>query len=315
LNIRHVDIAVTENCSDGVYCQEERRKEMKVLVLIVLSIVVVVIPIFSQQFEVASVKVHPPPLTQIGIQSRGGRFNVTGFSLKMLVGRGYAVPESRIIGGPSWIESERYDIDARAADGAAPSPMQPMLQALLEDRFKLKVHKETRELPVYELLVAKSGLKMKLAEDQTPPPPPQPVAPQLPPPGAGPVGRGASPFGTGPRPRGTAGRGSINGRLVFEGSAVNVSVLVNALQQQVDRPVVDKTGLTGLFDLKLEWVPGAEAPPSPFGPNPNAPPPPPPADGPSVYTALQEQLGLRLDGAKAPLEVVVIDSAEKPKEN
>ena len=103
-------------------------KTLKSIVLILLAVAVVAIPIFSQaptgdrpQFEVASIKVHPPPLTQIGISARGGRFVATGFSVKMLVGRGYAVPESRIIGGPNWIDSERYDIEAKAAENAAPS--------------------------------------------------------------------------------------------------------------------------------------------------------------------------------------------------
>ena len=90
-----------------------------------------------------------------------------------------------------------------------------------------------------------------------------------------------------------------------------LSVLVNTLH----RPVIDKTGLTGLFDIKLEWVPGAEQPPGPFGPNPNAPPPPALEDAVSIFTALQEQLGLRLESAKGPLEVVVIDTAQKPSEN
>ena len=103
--------------------------------------------------------------------------------------------------------------------------------------------------------------------------------------------------------------------MTFEGSAITVSVLLNTLQGALDRPVIDKTGLTGLFDIKLEWVPGAEAPPSPFGPNPNAPPAGSPADGPTIFTSIQEQLGLRLEGARGPLEVVVIDSAQKPAEN
>jgi uncharacterized protein (TIGR03435 family) len=307
---------------------------MKALVLIVLSITVVAIPILSQapppaqQFEVASIKVHPPPITVIGIQNRGGRFVATGFSLKMLVGRGYAVPEMRVIGGPNWVESERYDIEAKSPDGPG-APLQPMLQAMLEDRFKLKVHRETRDMQVYELVVAKGGLKMKLSEDQTPPAPLNPVPTgdrgagrgeagqftrgPVPGPGGAP---GAGPFGAGPRPRGTSGRGSINGRMTFEGSAIPIQPLLTTIQNMVDRPVIDKTGLSGLFDIKLEWVPGAEAPPSPFGPNPNAPPPPPPDDAAtSIYTALQEQLGLRLESAKGPVEVVVIDSAQKPAEN
>jgi uncharacterized protein (TIGR03435 family) len=278
---------------------------MKAAVLIVLVVVVIAIPLLSQapsqgraQFEVASVKVHPPPITQVGIANRGGRFVSTGFSLKMLVARGYAVPESRIAGLPAWAESERYDIEAKAPETSAPGQLQQMIQTMLEDRFQLKVHKETRELPVYDLTVPRNGSKLKLSTDQTPPPPLVPVVPS---PGA-------------PRQRGSAGFGITNGRFTFEGSAIPISMLVNSLQQRVDRPVIDKTGLTGLFDIKLEWVPGAEAPPLPFSQNPDAPPPPP-VDGPSIFTAIQEQLGLRLEGAKGPLEVIVIDSAQRPAEN
>lgn len=282
---------------------------MKAFVLIVLAIAVAAIPILAQ-FEVASVKVHPPPITLIGITNRGGRFSVTGFSLKMLVGRGYGVPDLRIVGAPEWADSERYDIEAKAPQDAAGQPLQPMIQALLADRFQLKAHKETRELPVYELTVPRNGSKMKLSADQTAP------APLAPPPGGpngGPRG-GPGPFDGGPRPRGTMGASVSEGHFVIEGSAIPLSVLVNALQQRMDRPIIDKTGLTGLFDIRLEWAPGAEAPPLPFTRNPDAPPPPP-VEGPSVFTAIQEQLGLRLEAAKGPTEVVVIDSVQRPTEN
>ncbi len=284
----------------------------KAAVLVVLGIAVVAIPIFSQQFEVASIKVHPPPTTLIGITNRGGRFSATGFSLKMLIGRGYAIPELRIIGGPNWIESERYDIEAKAPEGAPPNQLQPMIQNMLEDRFKLKAHKETRDQPVYELTVLRSGLKMKLSADQTPPvlvaPPPLPNR------GAG--QRGPIPgLGAGPRPRGTQGFTISNGRFVFEGSASTLPAIINAIQQRVDRPIIDKTGLSGLFDIKLEWSPGVEAPPLPFGPPPADAPPPPPGEGPTIFSALQEQLGLRLEGAKGPVDVLVIDSVQKPSEN
>ncbi len=293
---------------------------MKAFVLVVLSVAVVVIPIFCQQtpaFEVTSVKIHPPPVTLIGIQNRGGRFSATGFSLKMLVGRGYGVPEQRVLNAPAWGESERYDIEAKAPEGAPQGQIQPMLQGLLQDRFQLKAHRETRELPVYELVVSKPG-KMKLSDDQTPP------APAIPPGGdrrpgprgdGGPGARGAGPGAPRPRPRGTFGRGSFNGRMNVEGSAVPMLVFVTSLQGLVDRPIIDKTNLMGLFDMKLEWVPGAEAPPGPFGPNPNAPPPPPSDDAVSIFTAIQEQLGLKLESAKGPVEVIVVDSAQRPSEN
>jgi uncharacterized protein (TIGR03435 family) len=304
---------------------------MKAAVLFVLGIVAVAIPIFSQapvagrpQFDVVSIRVQPPPLTRIMVTQPPGRFVAEGFSLKMLAGRAYGVPEVRVFGGPSWVESERYAIEAKAAGTIPPGEMNLMLQSMLEDRFQLKAHKETRDLPVYELVVARGGSKMKLSEDQTPL---APVTPQPPPPGAqrgaAPVPPGAAagagpgpgtrggPFGGGPPPRGmfTAGFGNV------QGTAIEISGLVNFLVKQLGRPVTDKTGLTGLYDVKLEWTPGSEQVPGPFGPNPNAPPPPADPSGPSLFTALQEQLGLRLESAKGAVEVLVIDSAEKPTEN
>jgi uncharacterized protein (TIGR03435 family) len=299
------------------------------IVLVALGTAVIAIPMFSQapveanpQFEVASIKVHPPPFTQITITNQNGRFLATGFSLRMLVGRGYGVPELRVFGGPAWVESERYDIEAKAPAGGGPQSLPPMIKALLEERFQLKAHKETRDLPVYELVVARGGSKLKLSEDQNPTPP----AP--PPPGGDARGRGDALRGgpTGlrgtPPPVGQCQPGPVppgffgGGRGCLQGSAIPLTTLTNSLQNQLGRPVIDKTGLTGRFDIKLEWMPGGEQAPGPFGPNPDAPPPPP-ADlsGPSIFTALQEQLGLRLESTKGAVEVVVIDSAEKPSEN
>jgi uncharacterized protein (TIGR03435 family) len=178
-------------------------------------------------------------------------------------------------------------------------------------------------LPVYELVVARGGPKLKLSADPNPTPPP------LPAPG-GPDGRGRGDALRGgppglrgnPPPVGQCAPGPVppgffgGGRGCLQGSAIPLTTLTNSLQNQLGRPVVDKTGLTGRFDIKLEWMPGAEQAPGPFAPNPDLPAPPP-ADlsGPSIFTALQEQLGLRLESAKGPVEVVVIDSAEKPSEN
>ena len=305
---------------------------MKSVLRIGLGVAVAAIPIFSQTpgasrptFEVASIKVHPPPLTRITIMNQpGGRFVAEGMSLKMLIGRAYSVPEVRVVGGPNWADSDRFDIEARAEGGnMAPAQMPLLLQGLLEDRFQLKMHRETKELSVYELVVLKGGPRMKLSADQTPQ---APLAPAERGAGPGPRGDagpgargpgdgtrggpGASPFGGGPLPRGAFGIG--RGRL--QGTAVPITNLVNFLTNQLGRPVMDKTGLTGLFDIKLEYAPGAEQAPGPFGPNPDAPLPPP-VDGPSIFTAIQEQLGLKLESAKGPLEVVVIDTAQKPSEN
>jgi uncharacterized protein (TIGR03435 family) len=281
---------------------------MKAVVWFVLGIALGSIPIFSQapidakpQFEVASIKLHPPPVTRTIISAPPGRFVAEGISLRMLVGRGYGVSETNVLGGPGWTDSDRFDIDARVNGTIPLGQMSPLIRAMLEDRFQLKVHKETRDLPVYELVVAKGGLKMKKSEDQTPPVP-------LPPPDRGAPPRGAGPFAGGPLPRGAFGGGRGN----FQGIAVTIATVVNFLTQNLGRPVIDKTGLSGLYDLKLEWTPGAEQAPGPFGPGV---PPAADAAGPSIFTALQEQLGLRLESTKGPVEVVVIDGATKPSEN
>jgi uncharacterized protein (TIGR03435 family) len=174
-----------------------------------------------------------------------------------------------------------------------------MVQSLIEDRFQLKMHREIKELPVYELLVAKSGLKMKLSADQSPEalqesgskPPPLPQ-------------RG------GPAPRGVLrmGRGSL------ETNGAPVSNFILGLSQQLGRPVIDKTGITGFYDIKLQWTPElGQGQVAPGGSEPA--PPPPDISGPSIFTAIQEQLGLRLESSKGPVEVLVIDSVQKPTEN
>ena len=221
----------------------------------------------------------------------------------------YRVRDFQIIGGPSWTGTDRWNIEAKAEEGSIPprtftdpgipDPLMLMVQSLIEDRFQLKMHRETRELPIYELLVGKNGSKVKLSEDQGPLQPPEKGSPPLPPPQRG-----------GPVPRGmmAVGRGNLNA------GGVTLANFVQVLSQQLGRPVLDKTNLKGLYDIKLQWSP--ELGQGQFPPGvPEPPPPPPDASGPSIFTAVQEQLGLRLESAKGPVEVLVIDSVEKPTEN
>ena len=249
------------------------------------------------------------------------------------------------------MDSDRFDIQATAdCSGGAISraQLQLMIQSMLEDRFQLKAHMETRELPIYNLVAAKDGPKIKASEDQTPSNlpggggPPQPCAPAPaspapalppPPPPPGPGGeRGGLLNPNFAMPRGgTALMFSPQG-FVIRGSAVPLSNLVSALQQQIGRPVIDKTGLKGLFDFTLQFSPeGLNTPGLPGGLTPFGPagggagpaivgaggPAAPAAAGdpvPSIFTAIQE-LGLRLESAKGPVEVLVVDSAQKPPEN
>jgi uncharacterized protein (TIGR03435 family) len=265
---------------------------------IVLSLTVV-IPVSSQvgstqpSFEVASIKPNNSGRDDVLISATGtGRLSTVGTTVKWLIGMAYRVRDFQVSGGPSWVSNDRFDIEARAENGL---PVQPgreglLLRSLLADRFQLKVRSETKELPIYELLVAKSGSKLVAV------PEPKRRGPGEPPPPPGPSGM--------PAPGGFLVRiGQMRG------SAVRIGNLVDALSRQMSRTVVDETGLTGFFDIHLEWTPdnnvGAgqttEAPSAPYGP--------------SIFTALQEQLGLRLDSSKGPVEVIIIDSVERPSEN
>ncbi len=292
--------------------------KQKTLLLIALGIMVLAIPVLSQgpggtkpSFEVATVKPNASGDNRVAILGQpGGRMVVTNATLKMLMGVAYRVRDFQIIGGPNWINSDRWNVEAKAEEGSIPprtgppdpnvfDPMTLMMQSLIEERFQLKMRRESREMPVYELVVARSGSKLKLSEDQTPFRPPERGAPPPPPLQPG-----------GPMPRGAmrAGRGSL------EANALPLSSLIQALSQQVGRTIVDKTGLSGLYDIKLEWTPElGQGAVIPGGPEP----PPPAADlsGPSIFTALQEQLGLRLESTRGPVEVLVIQSAEKPTDN
>jgi uncharacterized protein (TIGR03435 family) len=241
----------------------------------------------------------------------------------------------QIVGGPAWMDSERYDVQAKAdCSGGTFSRerLQLMVQSLLEDRFQLKAHWETRELPIYNLVVAKDGPKIKRSADQTaptfgaaPPAPCQPATANPPPPF--PPGRG-DPFAPGrPPPRGATMMMMGPGGMTARASATPFRAIVGLLQQQLGRTIVDKTGLEGLYDFELTF--SQEGLQSPFGrgfPLPQQLPPvgaptgsasapataPDPA--PSLFAAIQE-LGLKLESAKGPVDVLVVDSAEKPTEN
>jgi uncharacterized protein (TIGR03435 family) len=286
--------------------------------IIVLIATLVSIPSFSRQsdaakpaFEVASIKPSTSADNRVMIGgSPGGHFTVTNATLKMIMGAAYRVRDFQIFGGPNWISTDRWNIEAKAEEGSIPPPKGPpdptvpdplglMVQSLLEDRFHLKIHRETRELPVYELRIAKSGSKVKLSPDQSPEKAPEPGSP--PPPM--------------PLPGGPVGRGSVRmGRGSLETNTGPMSLFIMGLSQQLGRPVIDKTGLKGFYDIKLQWTPDfgqGLIPPGGSEPTPQAGD----ASGPSIFTAVQEQLGLQLESAKGPVEVIVIDGVQKPTEN
>ncbi len=293
----------------------------RALFLLLLNTSAIVFPIFSQRpggtkpsFEVASIKPNTSAEMGMSVMNQpGGRFVANGITLRLLMSFAYRVRDYQIIGGPDWIASNRWNIEARAEEGTVPpriGPIDPnvpdpialMVQSLLEDRFQLKFRRETRELPAYELTVAKGGAKVKLSEDQGPFVPPKPGDP--PPP----------PF----RPGGPMQRGSIRmGMGNLETNAIDFATFVQTLSQQLGRTVIDKTGLKGLYDIKLQWTPEMGQGIGPVGALPPGvnPPPPPDPSGPSIFTAIQEQLGLKLESTKGPVEVLVIDSVQKPAED
>ena len=231
-------------------------------------------------FEVASVKpTADAVLVLSGITTiSNGRFSAKAMTVKELIARAYRVESREITGGPGWIESDRYDIEARAASGAAGEPqLRLMLQVLLAERFRVRLHRETREGPVYALVVAPGGPKMKPVSDQC-----------------------------------TEGPGLITlyGRLI--GKCGSADKIAASLSLVMDRPVTDRTALTGSFgDIRLDWVPDdTQFPGWGRGLKPVSDP-----AGASLFTAIQEQLGLRLEPARGPVEIIVIDAAERPAAN
>ena len=236
-------------------------------------------------------------------------FDGTNVTLQVLVKDAYGVEDNQISGGPSWFNSDRYDINAKMDSGTADAlhklnedqgrlERQQMLQALLGDRFKLTVRHETKELSVYALIAAKSGPKLHEAK----------------PGDTYPNGiKGLDGVAVGRPGFMLRGRGWITGQ------GLPMTALAELLTKQLGRPVVDKTGLTGIYDFKLQWTPdesqsamfkGAEP-----GPQTPASTSSPDSSGPSVFTAIQEQLGLRLESQKGLVEALVIDHVEKPSDN
>jgi uncharacterized protein (TIGR03435 family) len=201
---------------------------------------------------------------------------------------------SQVVGGPAWINSEGYDIDAKPAANTDPKQIWLMWQTLLADRFKLRLQRETRDLPIYDLTVAKGGPRL---------------------PAAKPAGCVSFPPGTPPRHVPgkvdcgyVSGPGSQPGCCVIRGRKVHVADLVRELASILDRPVLDKTGYTGEFDLDLSFTPDEALKGFPIKP-PTYP------SLPNIFAALEEQLGLKLTSAKGPVEVLVIDHAERPATN
>lgn len=253
----------------------------------------------APKFEVASIRVNRSGEARVGGGFQpGGRYHVTNYTLRALIASAYFRPQVNpgflIEGGPKWIDSEHFDIDAKtsaevpAGPEGPSSPRRRMLQALLAERFNLETHDETRQEPIYALVFAKSEKTM---------------GPQLHPSSvdcaAAQAGAVRAFF-----PRIGPGAVAITGTTLTQ--------FVSLLPRFVNRVVRDSTGLTGCFDIQLTWTPA----PGEWV----APPPPgqsasPPAAGPSIFTAVREQLGLKLEPRTGPVDILVIDHVEMPSEN
>ena len=249
----------------------------------------------SPNFEVASIKPSNPDSRGIRFQFvPGGGMSISGAPLRELIMFAYDIRQFQMVGGPSWIDTERYDINAKPpAGGSAPDArsmtavqreefqklVQTRMQNLLAERFQLKVTQQSKELPIYNLIEAKGGAKLKPAGDTKGPNFSVSITMQ---------------------------RGAINA------DGVEIQHLLKGFGNIVGRPVRDKTGLQGSYDIKLEWTPDSGA----SGPGGDGPPPPPTdGTGATIFTAIQEQLGLKFEAAKGPVDTYRIDSVQKPTEN
>jgi uncharacterized protein (TIGR03435 family) len=263
----------------------------------------------ATRFEVASIK----PTSQLGPNEDlgvvrvlpGGRLMAEKVLLRYFIQNAYDVKPFQISGGPAWINSAHYDIAAKAEGNPNSGQMHLLMQTLLEDRFKLRVHHETRELPVYELTMAKRGAKLPEPKEGSciSPDPEAPPSPPLP--GqAIPCGRVRVMFS------------SSGARM--KGGKVSMTEFVRVLSNVLGRTVIDKTGFTGTFDVEL-LVTADEALAGPPAPPPAMPGGASTAPGPDLYgnifAAMQEQLGLKLQSTKGPVDVLVIDSVERASAN
>lgn len=221
----------------------------------------------AQSFEAASVKRSDPAGTEqsVGFEP-GGRFVAKSLTLKGLIRMAYNVPGFQVSGGPKWIDADDYDVQTRAEGNPAAPVVRIMLQNLLAERFKLTLHKESRELPLYWLVVGKNGPKIRETAEET-----------------------------GPN---RIRRGSLNSNTTMAG-------LARLFSLWLERVVIDKTGLEGKYEIKLEWAPEESSGEPEIGSQPGA----------SLFSAVEAQLGLRLEPRKGALEILVIDSAEKPPGN
>jgi uncharacterized protein (TIGR03435 family) len=272
-------------------------------------------PAGSNTFEVASIKPSPPPtgnMFRMGMSggpgsTDPGRITCDNMALRDLIQRAYALKSYQIT-GPDWMTSARYDIVAKVPANATKEQVLVMWQNLLADRFKIAVHRETKEMPIYALVIGKGGPKFSEA------PPDDPAAATS----GGGSSSGSVSFSGSPSSSSGGGAAVVSfsrsgaggspvqaGRSSMSGDKMLMSSLAESMTRSVDRPVIDETGLTGKYKIKLEWQREDLSAAAPEG-----------AVLPTIFAAVQEQLGLKLEPRRGPIEILVVDHAEKnPVEN
>jgi len=281
---------------------------IRALIVILLSILFRIFAALegAQSFEVASIKLNTgggPGGTGMVRTLPGGRLTADAVLPRFFIQNAYGIRSYQIIGGPSWIESDHYDIQAKVEGNPSQDEFRLMMQRLLEDRFKLKAHRETRDLPVFELSPAKSGLKLQAPKEGS-----CVVANSDGLPQAAPNGQVLTPCGRLVVQAKTQG-------VQMSGGKIEMTELARVFSNMLGRTVLDKTGYAGAFDVHLEFafddaLAGIGGPRAVDRPAVSADP-----TGPSIFRAVQDQLGLKLDSTKGPVEVLVIDHIEKPAQN
>jgi uncharacterized protein (TIGR03435 family) len=265
----------------------------------IVSVIGVVLSAQSPAFEAASIKLTKVRGQTFVLFNPGGRFTAVNSTLRFLIRSAYQLQDgAQVFGGPGWLDSDAFDIEAKAEGDPARRQVGLMLRTLLAERFKLTFHEETRDAPIYALTLArndgKNGQQLRPSSTAD-----CATAPSS--------GAQLAPFD-----RSHPFCGVLHSPVGYwTGRRVPIDTLANALSRVVGRTVVNRTGLAGTFDLDLRWTDLSML----LSPTADPADPLPQADGPSLFTALEEQLGLKLESTRGPIGVLVVDHVEHPTED